>query len=109
MDEDFETSPMENPSSEKTLVEEACSPVLTPEKETIFHIIHDPKTHYMEKVYTHNLPIIMDYDKSMSISNVSLFTSDDVLHPWFPYGSRNPYYQTSQQLCQFFNRSQQVQ
>jgi hypothetical protein len=26
-----------------------------------------------------------------------------------PYDSRNPYYQTSQQLCQFFNKSQQVQ
>jgi hypothetical protein len=109
MDEDFETSSMETPSSEKTLVEEACSSVLTPEKETFFHMIHDPKTHYMEKVYNQNLPIIVDCNKSMSVSNMSLFTPDDVLQPWFPYDSRNSYYQTSQQICQFFNRSQQVE
>jgi hypothetical protein len=34
--------------------------------------------------------------------------SNDVLHPLFSYDSINPYYQTSQQLCQFFNRSQQA-
>jgi hypothetical protein len=99
MDEDFETSSMETPSSEKTLVEEACFYVLTPEKETFFHMIHYPKTHYMEKVYSQNLPTRVDYNKSMSISNMSLFTPDDVLHPWLPYNSRNSYYQISQQIC----------
>ena len=79
MDGDFETSPMETLSSEGTLVEEAYSSVLTPEKETFFHIIHDPKIHYMEKVYNQNLQIIMDYNKSMFVSNASLLTSDDVL------------------------------
>jgi hypothetical protein len=109
MDENFETSSMETPSSGKTLVEEACSYVFTPEKETFFHIIHDPNTHYMEKVYNQNLPIIVDCNKSMFVSSVSLFTPYDVLHPWFPYDSRNSYYHTSQQICQFFNRSQQVE
>jgi hypothetical protein len=75
MDEYFEASPMETPSSEETLVEGACFSALTLEKETFFHIIHDPKTHYMEKVYNQNLPIIVDYNKSMHVSKVSLFTS----------------------------------
>jgi hypothetical protein len=81
MDEDFETSSMETPSSEKTLVEQAYSSVLTPEKETFFHMIHDPKTHYMENVYNQNLPIIVDCNKSMSVSNMSLFMLDDFLQP----------------------------
>jgi hypothetical protein len=40
-------------------------------------------------------------DESMYVSNMSLFTPDNVLHPWFPYNSSNSYYQTSQQICQF--------
>jgi hypothetical protein len=90
-------------------VKEACSSVLTPEEETFFHMIHDPKTYYMEKVYNQNLKIIVDCNEAMSVSNMSLFTPDDVLQPWFPYDSKNSYYQTSQQICQFFNRSQQVE
>jgi hypothetical protein len=109
MDGDFETSPMETPSSEGTLVEEAYYYVLTPEKETFFHMIHDPKTHYMEKVYSQNSPIIEDYNKSMYVSNVSPFTSNEFFQPWLPYDSRNLYYQTSQKFCQIFYRSQQVE
>jgi hypothetical protein len=66
----------------------------------------DLETHYMGKVYDQNLPTIVDYNESMSAPN--LFTSDDVLQPWSLYDSGNPYYQTSQQLCQFF-RSQRVE
>jgi hypothetical protein len=83
MDKDFETASMETPSSGKTLVKEACSSVLTPEEETFFHMIHDPKTHYMEKVYNQNLKIIVDCNEAMYVSNMSLFTPDDVLQPWF--------------------------
>jgi hypothetical protein len=50
MDENFETSYMETPNNEKTLVEEAYFSVLTPKKETLFHMTHDPKTRYMEEV-----------------------------------------------------------
>jgi hypothetical protein len=42
---------MESPKSEEILVEEAFSYILTPEKELLFCIIHDPKTHYMEIFY----------------------------------------------------------
>jgi hypothetical protein len=115
MDGDSETTSMETPSSEKTLVKEYFSSVLAPEKETFFQMIHDPKTHYMERVYNQNLQIIVDCklkdkesNESMSVSNMILFTPDDVLQPWLPYDSRNSYYQTSQQTCQFLNRSQQV-
>jgi hypothetical protein len=45
----------------------------------------------------------------MSVSNMSFFTPNDVLQPWLPYDSRNSYSQTSQQICQFFNISQQVE
>jgi hypothetical protein len=44
----------------------------------------------------------------MFVSNMSLFTPDDVLPPWLPYDSKSSYYQTSQQICQFLNRNQQV-
>jgi hypothetical protein len=72
-------------------------------------MIRDPKTYYMEKVYNQNIKIIVDCNEAMVVSNIILFTLDDVLHPWLPYDSRNYYYQTSQQICQFFNRSQQVE
>ena len=63
----------------------------------------------MEKVYNQNIKIIVDCNEAMVVSNIILFTLDDVLHPWLPYDSRNYYYQTSQQICQFFNRIQQVE
>jgi hypothetical protein len=58
--EDSETASMETPSNEKTLVKEACFSILAPVKETFFHMIHNPKPHYMEKVYNQNLQIIVD-------------------------------------------------
>jgi hypothetical protein len=51
MDEDFEISPMKTSNNEETLVEESCSSILIPEKESFFHMVHDLKTHYMGKVY----------------------------------------------------------
>jgi hypothetical protein len=90
MDEDFEISPMETPNNEETLVEEAFSSILIPEKESFFHMIHDPKTHYVEKVYNQNLPIIVDYNESMFVPDMNLFTPDDVLQPWLPYDSEIP-------------------
>jgi hypothetical protein len=106
MDKDFENSHMKTPNSGETLVEESRPSILIPEKKSFFHMIRDLETHYMGKVYDQNLPTIVDYNGSMSAPN--LFTSDDVLQPWSLYDSRNPYYQTSQRLCQFF-RSQRVE
>jgi hypothetical protein len=79
MDKDFETASMETPSSRKSLVKEACSSVLTPEEERFLHMIHDPETYYMEKVYNQNLKIIVDCNEAMTLSNMSLFTPYDVL------------------------------
>jgi hypothetical protein len=42
-------------------------------------MIHDLETHYMGKVYDQNLPIIVDYNESMSVPDMNLFTPDDVL------------------------------
>jgi hypothetical protein len=108
MDEYFEISHMKTLNNEETLVEESCSSILIPEKESFFHMIHDLETHYMGKVYDQNLPITVDYKESMYVPDMNLFTLDDVFQPWFLYDSGNPYYQTSQQLCQFF-RGQQVE
>jgi hypothetical protein len=55
-------------------------------------MIRDPKTYYMEKVYNQNIKIIVDCNEAMVVSNIILFTLDDVLHPWLPYESRNYYY-----------------
>jgi hypothetical protein len=33
---------------QKTLLKEACFSVLAPEKETFFHVFHDPMARYME-------------------------------------------------------------
>jgi hypothetical protein len=51
---------------------------------------------------------MVDYNESMSVPDMNLFTPNDVLRPRLPYDPRNLYYQTSQQLCQFF-RSQRVE
>jgi len=109
MDGYFETSPMKTTNSEGTLVEEAYFYVMTPEKETFFHMIHDPRTHYMEKVYNQNSPMIEGCNKSMPASDASPFTLDEFLQPWLPYGARNLYYQTLKKNCQFFDRNQQVE
>jgi hypothetical protein len=79
MDENFEISPMKTPNNEETLVEEYCSSILIPEKESFFNIIHDLETHYMGKVYNQNLPITVDYNKSISVLDMNVFTPDDVL------------------------------
>jgi hypothetical protein len=106
MDEDFEIMHMKTPNNGETLVEESYPSILISEKESFFHMIRDLETHYMRKVYDQNIPTTVDYNESMSAPNI--FTSDDVLQPWLLYDSRNPYYHTSQQLCQFF-RSQRVE
>jgi hypothetical protein len=71
MDEDFEISHMKTPNNEETLVEESCSSILIPEKESFFHMIRDLETHYMGKVYDQNLPITVDYNESMSVPDKS--------------------------------------
>jgi hypothetical protein len=115
MDEDFKTTSMETPSSEKTLVKEACFSILAPKKETFFHAFHDPMACYMENFYNQNLQMIVGYkikdkgsDKLMFVLNMGHFTPNNVLQPWLPYVSRNYYFQTYHQTCQFLDGNQQV-
>jgi hypothetical protein len=96
-------------------VKEACFSVLAPEKETFFHVFHDPMARYMENFYNQDLQRIVGCklkdkgsDELVSVLNMGRFTPDDVLQPWLSYVSRNYYFQTSQQTCQFLDGNQQV-
>jgi len=98
----------------KPFVKEDCFFVLVPEKETFFHMFHDPMARYMENLYNHNLQMIVGCklkdkgsDELMSILNMGHFTPDDVLRPWLSYVSGNYYFQTFQQIYQFLDGSQQ--
>ena len=84
---------------QKTLVKEACFSVLPLEKETFFHVFHDPMACYMEKFYNQDLQRIVGCklkdkgsDELVFVLNMGLFTPDDVLHQCLSYVSRNYYF-----------------
>jgi hypothetical protein len=113
----FENIPKieEMKQDKKTLVKEDCFFVLALEKETFFHVFHDPMAHYMENFYNQNLQRIVGCklkdkgsDESMSVLNMGRFTLDDVLQPWLSYVLRSYYFHTSQQTYQFLDGNQQV-
>jgi hypothetical protein len=89
MDGDFEVSPMKTPNNEQTLVEESCFSILSPKKKVFSYVIHDLETHYMRKFYDRNLPITVDFNESMSLRDLNIFTPNDAFQPWFLYGSGN--------------------
>ena len=93
----FENIPKieEMKQEKKILVKEACFSVLPPEKETFFHVFHDPMAHYVEFFY---LQRIVGYrlknkrsNELVSVLNMGHFTPDNVLQPWLSYVSGNYY------------------
>ena len=100
---------------QKKFVKEACFFVLAPKRETFFYMFHDSMARYLEIFYNQDQKRIEGFklkdkgsNESLPILNMGRFIPNDVLQPWLSYVSRNYYFHTSQQICQFLDGNEHV-
>jgi hypothetical protein len=100
---------------QQTLAKEVCPFVLTPKKEVVPHVSHDPMACYMENIYILNLQLMMgcelknkEDNKSISVLDMGCFTPEVVLQPLLSSDSGGCYSQPSQQADQLLDGNRQV-